>query len=136
MRLGVVTDASKESLIGFIKNNIEVGSTIITDGWASYASLSNERFAHEVYIQTKAVSKEEKLPHVHLIISLLKRWLLGTHQGAISDKHMQSYLDEYVFRFNRRKSAKRGLLFYRLLEGAVATRPTTTAELYDRQSDF
>ncbi len=136
VRLGVVTDASKESLIGFIKNNIEVGSTIITDGWASYASLSNEGFAHEVYIQTKAVSEEEKLPHVHLIISLLKRWLLGTHQGAISDKHMQSYLDEYVFRFNRRKSAKRGLLFYRLLEGAVATRPTTTAELYGRQSDF
>ena len=136
VRLGVVTDASKESLIGFIKNNIEVGSTIITDGWASYASLSNEGFAHEVYIQTKAVSEEEKLPHVHLIISLLKRWLLGTHQGAISDKHMQSYLDEYVFRFNRRKSAKRGLLFYRLLEGAVTTRPTTTAELYGRQSDF
>jgi len=136
VRLGVVTDASKESLIGFIKNNIEVGSTIITDGWASYAPLSNEGFAHEVYIQTKAVSEEEKLPHVHLIISLLKRWLLGTHQGAISDKHMQSYLDEYVFRFNRRKSAKRGLLFYRLLEGAVATRPTTTAELYGRQSDF
>ena len=135
-RLGVVSDVSRESLIGFIKSNIEKGTTIITDGWSSYASLPSEGYGHEVYVQKKAVSEDEKLPHVHLIISLLKRWLLGTHQGAISEKHMQSYLDEYVFRFNRRKSAKRGLLFYRLLEGAVATKPTTTAELYGRQSDF
>lgn len=135
-RLGVVADASKASLQSFIKNNIELGSKIITDGWVSYASLPNEGYEHEVYIQNKAETEEEKLPHVHLIISLLKRWLLGTHQGAISEKHIQSYLDEYVFRFNRRKSAKRGLLFYRLLEGAVATKPTTTAELYGKKVDF
>lgn len=136
VRLGMVADASKSSLQGFIKKNVEPGSKIITDGWASYASLPNEGFEHEVYVQNKAETEDEKLPHVHLIISLLKRWLLGTHQGAISEKHMQSYLDEYVFRFNRRKSAKRGLLFYRLLEGAVATKPTTTAELYGKNVEF
>lgn len=136
VRLGVIANASKESLVGFIKDTIEAGSTVTTDGWSSYASLPKEGYIHEVYVQKKAKSEEERLPHVHLIISLLKRWLLGTHQGAISEKHMQSYLDEYVFRFNRRKSAKRGLLFYRLLEGAVATKPTTTADLYRRKDSF
>ena len=88
VRLGVVADASKDALQGFIKNNVDKGSTIITDGWASYASLLNEGYGHEVYIQKRAKTEEEKLPHVHLIISLLKRWLLGTHQGAVSEKHM------------------------------------------------
>jgi len=69
------------------------------------------------------------LLHVHMIVSLLKRWLLGTHQGAVSEKHIQSYLDEYVFRFNRRKSAERGLLFYRLIECAMLVPPTTFNEL-------
>ena len=69
------------------------------------------------------------LPHVHMIVSLLKRWLLGTHQGAVQETHLQAYLDEYVFRFNRRKSAKRGLLFYRLLENAMQTPPATQDEL-------
>ena len=131
VRLGVVSDATKASLIPFIKDNIEAGSEIVTDGLASYSSLSKIGYSHTVYVQKKAQSDEEKLPHVHLIISLLKRWLLGTHQGAVSDKHMQSYLDEYTFRFNRRKSAKRGLLFYRLLEGAVVTNPITLSELFD-----
>ena len=136
VRLGVVSDASKESLLDFIKSNIEAGSTIITDGWSSYASLPSEGYEHEVYIQNKAVSEEEKLPHVHLIISLLKRWLLGTHQGAVSDKHMQAYLEEYTFRFNRRNSAKRGLLFHRLLEGAVNCDPLTYDDLVNSPHDF
>jgi transposase-like protein len=136
VRLGVVADVSKNPLVGFVKKNVEVGSTIITDGWSSYSSLPNEGYGHDVYIQKNAEMEDEKLPHVHLIISLLKRWLLGTHQGAISEKHMQAYLDEYVFRFNRRNSAKRGLLFYRLLEGAVATKPTTTTGLYGKRSEF
>ena len=69
------------------------------------------------------------MPHVHMIASLLKHRLLGTHQGAIGEKHLQSYLDEYVFRFNRRKSSKRDLLFYRLLQNAVLVPPTTQDEL-------
>jgi transposase-like protein len=136
VRLGVVADATKESLLSFVKDNIETGSEVITDGFASYSSLSDNCYSHTVYVQKKAESDEEKLPHVHLIVSLLKRWLLGTHQGAVSDKHIQSYLDEYVFRFNRRNAAKRGLLFYRLLEGAVSTKPTTLGELCDMTDDF
>ena len=69
------------------------------------------------------------LPHAHMIVSLLKRWLLGTHQGAVAEVHLQAYLDEYVFRFNRRKSSKRGLLLYRLLESAMQVSPTTLKDL-------
>jgi transposase-like protein len=131
VRLGVIADASKESIVAFIKDNVEKGSEVITDGFSSYSSLSDVGYIHTVHIQKKAKSEEETLPHVHLIISLLKRWLLGTHQGAVSEKHIQAYLDEYTFRFNRRKAAKRGLLFYRLLEGAVVTKPVTVGELYN-----
>jgi len=136
VRLSVISDASKNSLLTFVKENIETDSEIITDGWSSYTSLPKHGYQHTVYIQRKKQSNEKVLPHVHLIISLLKRWLLGTHQGAISDKHMQAYLDEYVFRFNRRNSSKRGLLFYRLLEGAVSTSPTTTENLYNSTNTF
>jgi transposase-like protein len=130
-RISLIADASKESLIGFIKDNVSQGSKIITDGWPSYASLSKEGYEHEVHIKKNAKSEDDMLPHVHMIISLLKRWLLGTHQGAVSEKHIQSYLDEYVFRFNRRKSAERGMLFYRLLECAMLVPPTTYNELAD-----
>jgi transposase-like protein len=118
--------------LNFIKNNVEEGSTIVTDGWKSYVMLPEEGYGHVVHLAKKAEkSKDEAdiLPHVHMIISLLKRWLLGTHQGAVNEKHMQAYLDEYVFRFNRRKSAQRGLLFYRLLECAMLLPPTTFKEL-------
>ena len=70
------------------------------------------------------------LPHVHQVASLLKRWLLGTHQGAVSREHLDYYLDEFPFRFNRRTSRARGLLFYRLLDRAVRTAPATTASLF------
>lgn len=140
VRLSVVPDASKESLLSFIKDNVEIGSRIITDGWSSYACLPTEGYQHTVYVQSSIQrtknNDEEMLPHVHLIISLLKRWLLGTHQGAVSDKHMQAYLEEYTFRFNRRKSAKRGLLFYRLLEGAVATPPATYNDIVNLHKKF
>jgi len=125
VRLSIVADASADSLLPFIKDNIESGSEVITDGWAGYNSLSSNGYKHTVYVQNKKQADEKVLPHVHLIISLLKRWLLGTHQGAVSDKHIQAYLEEYTFRFNRRTSAKRGLLFYRLLEGAVNCAPHT-----------
>ena len=136
VRLSVISDASKDSLIAFVKVNVEKGSEVITDGFSSFSSLSESGYTHTVYVQKNAESEDEKLPHVHLIISLLKRWLLGTHQGAISEKHLQAYLDEYTFRFNRRKAAKRGLLFYRLLEGVVAVKPVTLNELYNSTDTF
>lgn len=129
VRLAVISDASKESLIPFITNNVEKGNNITTDGWASYASLSNEGYGHTVYVQSVKQPVEKTLPHVHLVISLLKRWLLGTHQGAVSDKHMQAYLEEFTFRFNRKSSKQRGFLFYRLLEGAVNCPPHTYSDI-------
>lgn len=132
-RLGVIENASKKSLQRFIKNNIEDGTTIISDGWKGYTALTSAGYLHIVHSKKDAISEDDLLPNVHRIISLLKRWLLGTHQGAVSGKHMQAYLDEYAFRFNRRKSAQRGLLFYRLLECAMLVGPTTLDELIIRK---
>ena len=132
-RMQLVSDASKKSLQAFIKDNVETGSTVITDGWSSYASLAHNGYAHTVIHKSKAEDEESLLPHVHLLASLLKRWLLGTHQGAVEETPLQSYLDEYVFRFNRRNAAKRGLLFYRLLENAMLVPPTTYKDLTNRE---
>lgn len=129
VRMKVVPDATKKSLQGFIKENVEMGSTVITDGWSSYASLGKEGYAHVIPKKFEVADEKNILPHVHMIVSLLKRWLLGTHQGAVGETHLQAYLDEYVFRFNRRKSNKRGLLFYRLLECAMQVPPTTLKDL-------
>ena len=129
VRMKVVPDASKESLLGFIKGNVELGSTVITDGWSSYASIDESGYGHVVPKKFEVADEKNLMPHVHMIVSLLKRWLLGTHQGAVQEIHLQAYLDEYVFRFNRRKAASRGLLFYRLLETAMNVPPTTQDEL-------
>lgn len=129
LRLEVIKDASAESFTSFITENIERGSTLITDAWSGLSGVEAEGYERIIYKQSVAVTEDEKLPHVHLIISLLKRWLLGTHQGAVEAKYLQSYLDEYVFRFNRRTSAKRGLLFYRLLDNAMLVPPSTLNDI-------
>ena len=128
VRMKVVPDASKDSLQSFIKENVEPGSTVITDGWSSYASIGKSGYTHVVPKKFEVADKNNLMPHVHMVVSLLKRWLLGTHQGAVQEIHLQAYLDEYVFRFNRRKSANRGLLFCRLLESAMHVSPTTQDE--------
>lgn len=129
VRMSVIPDASGGSLKIFVANHIEKGSSIITDGWAGYTFLTSEGYQHTAIPKKRAKSEGKLLPHVHMVISLLKRWLLGTHQGAVREKHLQSYLDEYVFRFNRRKAAVRGLLFYRLLECAMNVQTITYDEL-------
>ena len=129
VRMKVVPDVSGDSLVGFIKETVELGSTVITDGWSGFASVSASGYAHVVPKKFEVADEKNLLPHVHMIVSLLKRWLLGTHQGAVQEMHLQAYLDEYVFRFNRRKAAKRGLLFYRLLECAMQVPPTTLDDL-------
>ena len=136
MRLSVIPNAKKESLLSFLTSNVEIGSEIVSDGWPGYSSLESNGYTHTVRVQRNKKKDENILPHVHLIISLLKRWLLGTHQGAVSDKHMQAYLEEYTFRFNRRNASKRGLLFYRLLEGAVNCPPLTYDDLVNMHNDF
>ena len=129
VRISIIPDASGKSLESFVTANIEKGSTLITDGWSGYSFLEGSDYIHTKIVQKTKAKEDRLLPRVHMIASLLKRWLLGTHQGAVSDKHLQAYLDEYVFRFNRRKSAERGLLFYRLLECAMNVPPTTYDDL-------
>jgi len=126
IRMNRVLDASAASLQAFIKESIEPGSVVYTDGWSGYTGLENNGYDHKVVVLARSrKSPSDLLPHVHLIASLLKRWLMGTHQGAISHEHLDYYLDEYVFRFNRRTSEYRGKLFYRLIQQAVQISPVT-----------
>lgn len=122
IRMSVINDASALSLHHFVEETIEKGSTIVTDGWSGYIGLSEKGYMQET---KKQKDDQTLLPHVHTVISLLKRWLLGTLQGSVSREHFAYYLDEYTFRFNRRKSKNRGMLFYRLLQNAVQIEPIT-----------
>jgi transposase-like protein len=121
IRLRRLADLTKASLHGFISEAVQPGSTVHTDGLPAY--LGMEGYSHERDVQRRQPKGEHLLPRVHRVVSLLKRWLMGTHQGAIDLEHLDDYLDEFTFRFNRRKSASRGKLFYRLVEQAVQTRP-------------
>lgn len=130
IRLRQIPDNSFGSLRPFIKETITPGSTVVTDGHNGYDGLEGLGFSREVYVIGRHTKRAvEVLPRVHLVISLLKRWLLGTHQGAVSLVHLPYYLDEFTFRFNRRNSKSRGKLFYRLVQQAVATHPTTYPQL-------
>ena len=115
VRMSVIKDASKRSLKKFIADNLEEGTKIITDGWKGYNGIEKKGYQHKIENQTKLLDNEEILPNVHRIASLLKRWLLGTHQNYIGEGYLEYYLDEYTFRYNRRKSNSRGLLFLRLI---------------------
>ena len=109
---------------GFIADAIESGSTVQTDGLQAYRELHG--YVHDRQIQTRQpADAAHLLPRAHRIISLLKRWLLGTHQGAVASAYLQDYLAEFTFRFNRRTSASRDKLFYRLTQQAVQVAPTT-----------
>ena len=124
IRMGRVPDASAASLIPFVEESVEAGSVVHTDGWLGYEPLEKKGYVHRIsYLEGQPKRASQLLPRVHKAASLLKRWLLGTHQGAVSHEHLDYYLDEFVFRFNRRSSRSRGKLFYRLLQQAVATDP-------------
>ena len=126
IRMRQIIDASAESLVPFVQDSVAPGSLIHTDGWRGYLPLESKGYDHEVTVlRRKKKSPSELLPRVHLVVSLLKRWLLGTHQGAVSRKHLDYYLDEFTFRFNRRRSKSRGKLFFRLAQQAVAVEPVT-----------
>jgi transposase-like protein len=125
IRLRRIRDASAKSLHPFVCDCVEPGSVVHTDGWEGYSGLEKKGYPHQVTkLATRKESASELLPRVHRVISLLKRWLQGTHQGAVSHEHLDYYLDEFTFRFNRRTSRYRGKLFYRLLQNAVAMGPT------------
>jgi transposase-like protein len=123
IRMVRIPDFERTTLHGFIRAVVEPGSTVCTDGLNSYRQM--EGYHHDRRVQGNLDEGEYLMPRVHLAASLLKRWLMGTHQGAIGHQHLDDYLNEFVFRFNRRKSASRGKLFYRLAEQAVQYEATT-----------
>jgi transposase-like protein len=131
VRLHTIPDLTRVSLHGFIAASIEPGSTVRTDGFQSYLGL--EGYTHQRHLQTEQLEDEHVLPRVHRVIGLLKPWLLETHQGAVSAEHLDDYLNEFTFRFNRRTSASRGKLFYRLAQQAVQIEPVPFSKLVKPQ---
>jgi len=130
IRMHRVADSSAESLLPFVQEAVAPGAVVITDGLQSYRGLPDFGYRHDRRILLgSGESAQAVLPRVHRVASLLKRWLLGTHQGAVSREHLDYYLDEFTFRFNRRTSRHRGKLFYRLLEHAVAVDPVPYAAM-------
>ena len=123
IRMSVVNDASSESLVAFVQATICEGAVVLTDGWRGYSGI---KVGYDHLPKNIAASGDPAhiaMPRVHRVASLFDRWWLGTHQGAIRAKHLDYYLDEFTFRFNRRRSRARGLLFYRLLEHALQIDP-------------
>jgi transposase-like protein len=129
VRFAVASRPGSVELVEFACSTIEPGSTIRTDGARMLRRLADRGYTHEYNTGYNSEDKSKDLPGVHMVSSLLKRWLTGTLHYRASDKHLEYYLDEYAFRFNRRNSSARGMLFYRLLQQAVATDPHPLAEL-------
>lgn len=130
IRLRRVEDVSHNSLIRCVQEVCEPGSQVHTDGWRGYSGLSTNGYRHKITVIDRTHKlASELLPRVHRVASLLKRWLLGTHQGAVGPTHLDYYLDEFTFRFNRRKSKKRGKLFYRLVQQAVEVDPVSWRDI-------
>lgn len=132
-RMALLADASAASLQPFVADHVEPGATVITDAWPSYRGIVARGYGHEWHSQraTHAAGGDagQLLPAVHRVAALAKRWLLGTHQGSVDPAHLPAYLNEFVFRFNRRRSRSRGLVFYRVLELAVAHDPVRYRDL-------
>jgi ribosomal protein L37AE/L43A/transposase-like protein len=127
IRMARIRDFDRKTLHQFVQESVERASTVCTDGLNSYREL--EHYTHDRKVQRNQPEGLQLLPRVHLVISLLKRWMLGTLQGSVAHRYLDDYLNEFVFRFNRRKSTSRGKLFYRLAQQAVQIEPTTYAML-------
>ena len=130
VRMRHIPDASGESLLPFVHEVVAPGSVVRTDGWSGYNGLTDYGYTRDILVQSSSGDPAHvSMPGVHRVASLLKRWLLGTHQGSVLSHHLQSYLEEFTFRFNRRTSRSRGLVFRRLLEQAVITGPVTQTDI-------
>jgi transposase-like protein len=130
VRMRHIPDASSENLQPFICDVVDRSATVRTDGWKGYNGLSKHKYIHErTVLSSSGDPAHVAMPGVHRVASLLKRWILGTHQGSFVPAHLQSYLEEFTFRFNRRNSRSRGLVFHRLMEQAMATEPVTETEV-------
>lgn len=122
IRIEIIPDASANSLKTSINNMVEPGSTIRTEEWKGYTPAALKGYTHIIMEKHSREPGEDPTPLVHRIASLLKRWLLGTHQGRVTETHLTGYLNEFVFRFNRRRSASRGMLFFRLVQQMTHTK--------------
>lgn len=130
VRMRHVPDASGDSLVPFVRDTVKPGTVILTDGWGGYNDLPKHGYRRKKITLTDSGDPAHvSLPGVHRIASLLKRWMMGTHQGSFDPEHLQGYLEEFTFRFNRRTSRSRGLVFRRLIEQAVATGPITDTDV-------
>jgi len=123
LRMQVIESCSADELTPFVKINIAAGSQITTDGWGAYNGLRKEGYTHKVIVQSKTDDKQSVLPGVHLVTSLVKRVMLGTFQGRFDPQYLQRYLDEYVFRFNRRNCRAVGKRFWRIMQQAAQSAP-------------
>jgi transposase-like protein len=136
-RMAILADGSSASLHPFVTSHVEPGATVITDAWLGYRGLAGLGYAHQRRSQRAARARGddpgELLPAVHRVASLAKRWLLGIHQGSVDEAHLPGYLNEFTFRFNRRRSASRGLVFYRVLELAAGHDPVRYHDLIASQ---
>jgi transposase-like protein len=128
IRLRRIPDASAESLIPAIEESVDAGSVLRTDGWRGYGQIGAKEYTHLV-VRKSAHVGNNLLPLANRVAALLKRWLQGTHQGAVRGSHLDYYLDEYTFRFNRRTSRSRGKLFFRLIQQAVSIPPVRGQEI-------
>jgi hypothetical protein len=132
VRLRRIASPTIDALLRFVHEHVRPGATVRTDGSPIYARLQGEGFDHEPHIMlgSKAPA-HQPLPGVHRVAALLKRWLLGTHHGAVDPRHVDYYLDEFTFRFNRRTSRSRGMLFYRLIQQGAVAGPVTYTDIRD-----
>jgi transposase-like protein len=132
-RMAPLADLSSASLYPFVAAHVEPGATVVTDAWQGYHGITGLGYAHDKRSQRAARARGddpgELLPAVHRVVSLAKRWLLGTHQGSVDEAHLPAYLNEFVFRFNRRRSRSRGLVFYRVIELAIDHDPVRYQDL-------
>ena len=134
-RLAVIPDASRKSLNKFLMENIEKSSTIVTDAWNGYCDVTKMKYTHKIINQTKVLDGNNLLPNVHRIASLVKRWLLGTHHSYLYKGNLEYYLDEFTFRYNRRKSKSRGKLFFTILYQALKHEPILNPSLTKNKDD-
>ena len=130
IRLRRILNASDECVVPFVQESVDLGARVRTDGSAAYRSLKELGYQHESTVMLGSdIPAHVSMAGVHRVASLIKRWILGTHHGSVQPEHLDAYLDEFVFRFNRRSSGSRGMLFYRLLQQAVVTKPVTYRDI-------
>jgi len=135
IRLRCISDDSADSVIAFVQEVIEPGARVRTDGSAAYRTLPDLGYDHQRTVMLgSSIPAHVSMPGVHRVAALIKRWILGTHHGSVQPEHLDAYLDEFAFRFNRRTSSSRGMLFYRLLQQSVITSPVTYDDVTQKRS--